>query len=104
MFRQEVVGLERLAEVAEKLYGDEDPVRSELTGPPFTFSKEGQTYTLSVKLPFVEERDIKLNRTENDLIINLGAFRRHVPLPQSLLRLSILGAEMQEGTLTVQFS
>jgi arsenite/tail-anchored protein-transporting ATPase len=105
LFPDEVVGLERLAEVADKLYEGKDPLQSTIEAPPFQFRKEQEgSYRLEVKLPTVDSRDVELNRMGDDLIIQLGSFRRHVPLPQAVLRLEVQEAAVEEGKLLVHFS
>jgi arsenite-transporting ATPase len=104
LFPQEVVGLDRLLEVADSLYGKSDPLATRLKSPPFKFTKDGEDYLLSLALPFVEKEEIELVRSGEDLVISLGSFRRHVPLPNSVMAHAALQARIKDKRLTVRFS
>jgi arsenite/tail-anchored protein-transporting ATPase len=104
LFRQEVVGMERLAEVADVLYDGKDPLKSEIASPPFSFRKLKDRYHLTLRLAFAGKDDIDLDRVGDDLVIQLGSFKRHVPLPQSVSQLAIAEARFKDGELVIQFA
>jgi arsenite-transporting ATPase len=102
MFPREVVGLASLEELAEKLYGDEDPARVYLHAPPYQFAKRGRRYTLGMTLPFVDATSIDITRASDSLVIRIGGFKRHIPLPRGVQRLETVGARMVGARLTVE--
>lgn len=104
LFPEEVVGLDRLGQVADVLYGADDPLAAELASPPFAFSKEKDDYLLTLSLPFVEKQEVDLVRSGDDLVISLGSFRRHVPLPKAVMAYTALQAKVKNKQLTVRFS
>lgn len=104
LFQTEIVGIDRLREVAKELYGKSNPLESKLAAPPFAFAKRNGNYALTIRLPFAEKKEIDVDRIGNDLIIKLGNFKRHVPLPQSLVHHTVSGARLDEGQLIVNFS
>ncbi|WP_256872896.1 ArsA family ATPase [Candidatus Entotheonella palauensis] len=59
---------------------------------------------LEVVMPFVQKEEIDLTRQAEDLVIRVGNFKRHVPLPRSVVRLKTAGAKMDEGHLIVRFA
>jgi arsenite-transporting ATPase len=104
-YRHEVVGMERLKVVAEGLFGGDDPTRFNLTAPTYAYSKhDGGEYRLRFELPFADKREIDIHRGHEDLIIRVGSFKRHFPLPRSVAQLGVAGAEMTGNTLTVRFA
>jgi arsenite/tail-anchored protein-transporting ATPase len=103
MFPQEVVGAARLDEVADALYASLDPTATLLSSPPYSFEKDGDSYTLRVSLPFAHRGDVDITRVEDNLILRVSSFKRHIPLPRSMLRLKTAGASMRDGHLVVRF-
>ncbi len=103
LFEDEIIGMARLQEVGHALYGDEDPSQCYISSPSYTFKKDGQDYLLEVVMPFVQKEEIDLTRQAEDLVIRVGNFKRHVPLPRSVVRLKTAGAKMDDGRLIVRF-
>ena len=104
LFEDEIIGTARLLELGQSLYGDEDPSQCYMSSPSYAFNKEGSDYTLEVVLPFVQKEEIDLTRQGDNLVIRVGSFRRHVPLPRAIIRLKTAGAKMDDGRLIVRFS
>jgi arsenite-transporting ATPase len=104
LFADEVVGTERLQVVADALYPDMDPILCTVEAPPYAFTKEGKTYTLTLALPFVHKEEVDLTRRQEDLLVRVGSFTRHVPLPRAVARLRTTGAKMQGQRLVITFA
>lgn len=105
LFDQEVVGLARLAEVADALYGDADPTPARRTSPPYRVTKrDDHTYLLRLDLPFVRGEELQLTRSGEEVVIRLGNFKRHVPLPHAMQRLETVGAEFEDTELVLAFA
>lgn len=105
LLAHEVVGLERLEDLAQRLYGDSDPTERYMSEPSFQFTKtqEGR-YRLQMLMPGVSRGDIVLDRQGNDLIVRVGGFRRHVMLPRSVSQLDAVDALLDKGTLKIDFA
>lgn len=103
MMEHEVVGLERLAALAERLYGDRDPIEIRSKGQQFSFEKRGEAYLLHLRMPFADRKDIDLTKHENDLIVRVGSFKRFVPLPRAVAVLEPSGAQYIDHELRVTF-
>ncbi len=67
------------------------------------FRKSKGSYTLSLYLPFVQGGDIDLARVADELVIRIGSFKRHVPLPRSIPRHAQVSARLEDGHLKVSF-
>jgi arsenite-transporting ATPase len=104
LFEDEVIGTARLQDLGLLLYGDADPSQCYISSPAYTFTKEGRDYRLEVAMPFVQKEEIDLTRQAEDLIIRVGSFKRHVPLPRTLANMKTAGAKMDHGRLVVRFA
>jgi arsenite-transporting ATPase len=103
-FQEEVVGLERLRRLADHVYGDTDPLASGVTAPVFRLEAGATGRRLVVAMPFVESADLDLHREDECLIVRVGSFKRHLPLPRTLQRAEILSARIHDGSLIVEFA
>ncbi len=102
-FDDEMVGVPRLQEITKALYGEGDPTQFYLQEPPFAFTKAEEVYTLHLDLPFVHKEEIAISRQDDEVVIRVGTFKRHVPLPRVLTRLNTTSAKMEGKRLTIQF-
>jgi arsenite-transporting ATPase len=102
-FPDEIVGLQRLREMAAALFGDSDPAGTRMGGVPFGFEKRQGVYRLKMPVPFVAKDEVHLVRQDSNLIITIGSYKRYVPLPRSVNPLEISGARLEEGQLVVTF-
>jgi arsenite-transporting ATPase len=99
----EVVGVERLAQLATEIYGSTDPAARLSQVEPFRVESAGDALVLSMQVPFVDRSDIELGRSNGELLVAVGSHRRAVVLPASLARREVSGARMTDGRLEVEF-
>lgn len=103
LFADEVVGVDRLSQVSETLFADRDAAARFIDRPPYCFDKVEDRYRLSMSLPFADKRDVDLTRMDHDLIVRIGAFKRHVTLPRSLVQYKQVQAKMEGSRLNIEF-
>ncbi|HYI21469.1 MAG TPA: ArsA family ATPase [Candidatus Limnocylindrales bacterium] len=103
-FDKELVGIERLAELGNALFGDIEPHEFQYRGRPYSVAREDGGYTLSVELPFASRDEVSLSRSGDELILQVGAWRRNLVLPRLLLDAPTLGAKMEDRVLKVRFA
>jgi arsenite-transporting ATPase len=103
LFQEEVLGVERLALLADAIYGKRDPLEHLFRGQPFQLSKENGEYRLRLKLPFVEKENIELNRSSDELIVRVGSFKMHVLLPRQVAAAPTVRARLDKQYLQVTF-
>jgi arsenite-transporting ATPase len=101
---REVVGFEVLGEFAEALYGDRDPTTYFYRGRPYSVVRSDGEYVLSVDLPFTTKDQIALSRHADELVIDLGDWRRSLVLPRALVEARALGARFEDHVLKIRFS
>jgi arsenite/tail-anchored protein-transporting ATPase len=103
LFTHEVLGRERLEELAAALYRpDEDPAAVTRTEAPFDFVKVDGRYEVRVRLPFAAKGEVGLFKKGDELVVEIGTLRRHVGLPTSMAGLSPSKARLENRVLTVE--
>src|SRR5215471_4444109 len=101
LFTHEVLGRERLEELARSLYANgDDPAAVTRTEAPFTFTKTDGRYAVQLQLPFAAKGEIGLFKKGDELVIEIGTLRRHIGLPTSMASLSPGRAKLENKVLT----
>jgi arsenite-transporting ATPase len=103
LFRDEVVGLERLAEMGEVLFGEEDPSQIYFRGRTQTVERTPHGYILDLPLPFVQKGDVNLIHLGDELMVQIGQHRRSIILPRTLVGLETRGASFEGESLRIRF-
>src|SRR5271157_661021 len=103
LFTHEVLGRERLEELARALYGEkEDPAAVTRTEAPYKFTKCDGHYEVRLQLPFAAKGDVGLFKKGDELVVEIGTLRRHIGLPTSMAGLSPSRAKLENRVLTVE--
>jgi arsenite-transporting ATPase len=103
-FDREVVGQPMLLQLADALYGDLDPTREFYRGRPYSVVRDDGEYVLSLELPFASKEQIHLSRHADELVIDVGAWRRNLVLPRALLEAPAQGAKFEDHVLKIRFA
>ncbi len=107
LFNNEVVGLEMLRKVGEKVYGSDDPIDIFFKEDPINVIKNSEGhYTVRVKLPFMENMGLepKIMKLGDDLTIRIGDYQKIVALPIFLAGMESTGASFEGGWLNIEFT
>ncbi len=103
LFTQEVLGRERLEELARVLYaGGEDPAEAAHLERPYSFRKVDGHYEVRLQLPFASKGEVELFKKGDELVVEIGTLRRHIGLPTSMATLSPTRARLESQVLTVE--
>jgi arsenite-transporting ATPase len=103
LFTHEVLGRERLEELARALYATgEDPAAIGRTEAPYTFAKCDGHYEVRLQLPFAAKGEVGLFKKGDELVVEIGTLRRHIGLPTSMAGLSPSRAKLENRILTVE--
>src|SRR5262245_34761593 len=103
LFTHEVLGRERLEEVARTLYDErEDPAAITRTEAPYTFAKQESHYEVRLQLPFAAKGEVGLFTKGDELVVEIGTLRRHIGLPTWMAALSPRRARLENRVLTVE--
>jgi arsenite-transporting ATPase len=103
LFRHEILGLERIRELARELFqGEEDPAAVTRTERPFSFGKRDGVYEVRLQTPFAAKGEIGLFKKGEQLVVEIGTVRRHIGLPAFMAGLSPTRARLDNDTLVVE--
>ncbi|MCF8146340.1 MAG: TRC40/GET3/ArsA family transport-energizing ATPase [Deltaproteobacteria bacterium] len=103
LFRGEILGKESLALLADQIYGDRDPLERFFDGQPYSLVKVNGRYQLKIKLPFIEKKDVDLNKVSDELVIRIGGFKRHILLPRQVASSTSVSAKLDGADLSIAF-
>jgi arsenite-transporting ATPase len=103
LFRNEVLGIGRLGELAKVLYGEtHDPAAVTRTERPYSFVGKNGVYQVRLQMPFAQKGEIGLFKKDDELVVEVGTLRRHIGLPTSMSALAPSGARMEDNVLVVE--
>jgi len=103
LFAHEVLGQQRLEEVAKVLYAEgEDPSAVTQTEKPYTFEKRNGRYEIRLRVPFATKSEIGLFKKGDELVVEIGTLRRHIGLPRSMATLVPSRARLESRVLTIE--
>ncbi len=103
LFDREMVGTEMLDLFGQKVFGDKDPAAVMHRERPIEMKKEGRSYALYIRLPFVEKDRLQVWTRGDELVVQVDNQRRRLVLPRSLTSRPVLGAAFKEERLRVAF-
>jgi arsenite-transporting ATPase len=106
----EPVGPEELGELADDLYGDDDPLAGGRARPLLELRRtagEGTSaeseYVLDLQVPGIGDGEVDLARIGDELAVTVGGRRRTVALPPVLRRCDVVAADLDDDVLSVAF-
>jgi arsenite-transporting ATPase len=103
MFTHEVVGIDRLREVASVLYREgEDPAAVTRTERPYSFEKCDRGYEVHLQLPFAAKGEVGVFKKGDELVVEVGTIRRHIGLPTTMANLVPSKARLADRMLVVE--
>ncbi|MDA8201693.1 MAG: ArsA family ATPase [Chloroflexi bacterium] len=103
-FEHEVTGDAMLETLGAAVFGDDDPTQFFYKGRPYRIHREDGTYVLALDLPFATRDEVHLHRNGDELVVQVGWWRRNLILPRVLVDLPTKGAGMEDHVLTVRFA
>jgi arsenite-transporting ATPase len=104
LFDREMYGLEALAELAEDVFGENDPLRVFFRGTAHEVVKSNGGYEVVLNLPLVEKESVELSKKGAELLVRIGGYKRNVLLPDSMVRFKAAGGRIEGDKLRVRLS
>lgn len=104
MKKQEVVGIEALGELGNEIYTHHDPTELFYKGRPQEIVKIDGDYVLQLALPNLEVDKVNMVKKGDELIVEIGNFKRDMQLPRALASRTATSAKFKNGILQVHFS
>jgi arsenite-transporting ATPase len=99
----EVVGIAMLKQIGDILFATHKAQDVLYNGRAEEIQKVGNTYLLSIAIPFVEKKEIELSQRGDELTIQVGAYKRKVILLKPLLGRTVAGAKFESDRLLIRF-
>jgi arsenite-transporting ATPase len=103
LFDREMIGPANLVTIGESLFGANDPTEFFYRGRPYQVTSEDGRFVLEVALPFASKDEVQLTRNGDEILLQVGGWRRTLMLPRVLVESPTLGAKMTDGILRVEF-
>jgi len=103
LLEREVVGIDMLKKTSDELYKDSDPLAIFHSGRTHDFIKENGQYILSFDFPDTRKEEISVIKNNDELIVQVGAYRRNIHLPKTVVGLDVGGARLEDNKLVIRF-
>jgi arsenite-transporting ATPase len=102
-FEREVAGIPMLQKLGAAVFGDDDPTAFFHRGRPYHVQRDDGEFVLSLDLPFATKDEVHLHRNGDELVIEVGWWRRNLILPRALIDLPTGGARLDDHVLRITF-
>jgi arsenite-transporting ATPase len=103
LFKNEPLGKENLKKLGTDIYGEHDPTKHFYTERPYEFHHKDGQFFIRIKLPFLTKEEVELNRLPEEMVIEIGGFRRHILLPRYVVNYKDVKAKMDGNYLNIIF-
>ncbi len=103
-YSREILGLAQLNALARTIFGDQDPTQVYYRGPIQEVTREGNTYILRLPLPHVEINKVLMTKKGDEMIIEIGNFKRDITLPAVLANQEATVARFVNKALEIHFT
>jgi arsenite/tail-anchored protein-transporting ATPase len=100
---REILGAAALAELGTQIWSGDDPTKVFYRGNPQQVTKVGDRYILRLPLPHVELAKVIMTKKGDELVVEVGNFKRDIMLPTVLAPMEATVAKMVNGSLEVTF-
>jgi arsenite/tail-anchored protein-transporting ATPase len=104
LFDHEIVGLKGLRELADAVFGEEDPAQTFYQGVAQRVRKVNGLYELTLQLPFVSRDEVEVSHGDGEVFVTVGPYKREISLPRVLNGKRVTKARLDEGALHLTFS
>ncbi len=102
-FDTEVVGVQMLDKMGQAIFDDADPASVFFHGKAQTIEATDNGFALKMPLPLATKEQIDLMQTGDELVVQVGDYKRNLILPRALATLQVAGAKLDSGELSINF-
>ncbi len=100
----EILGISQLGQLAETIFGDTDPTQVFHHGPIQEIIRQDDSYILRLPLPHVEMDKVLMTKKGDEMIIEIGNFKREITLPSVLASQEAIVAKFVDNALEIHFT
>jgi len=103
LFDREMVGRKLLHALADDIFDETDPAEVFHTDPPIKMKQLDSKYLMSIHLPGIQKKDLNIWAAGDELIVEVGNYRRNILLPRSLAQREVVKAKFRGDDLNIVF-
>ncbi len=103
-YSHEIIGIPQLTDLAQTIFGDQDPTHIFYRGQVQEVTRVGDTYVLRLPLPHVEMDKVLMTKKGDEMIIEIGTFKRDITLPSMLANQEAKLARFVNKALEIHFT
>lgn len=103
-YSHDIIGITPLGKLAQAVYGDLDPTQVFHRGPIQEVIHKGDTYILRLPLPHVEMDKVLMTKKGDEMIVEIGNFKRDITLPAVLANQEAKLARFVGNALEIHFT
>lgn len=101
---REILGIDALGKLANTIFGETDPTQVFHKGPVQELIQEGDSYILRLPLPHVEMDKVVMSKKGDEMVVEIGNFKRDISLPAVLVHQEATVARFVDKALEIHFS
>jgi arsenite/tail-anchored protein-transporting ATPase len=101
---REILGIAQLSDLAQTIFGEQDPTQIFYRGPVQEIVRQGESYILRLPLPHVEMNKVMMTKRGDELAIEIGNFKRDIALPAVLVNHEATVARLENNALEIHFT
>jgi arsenite-transporting ATPase len=102
-YSHEIIGISPLGKLADVIFGELDPTQVFYRGQIQEIKRQGDVYVLRLPLPHVEMDKVLMTRKGDEMIIEIGNFKRDITLPSMLANQEATVARFVNKALEIHF-
>lgn len=103
-YSHEIAGIPQLKELAQTVFGEQDPAQIFYRGPIQEVIRQENNYILRLPLPHVEMDKVQMTKKGDEMIIEIGNFKRDITLPSVLASQEPTVARFVNKALEIHFT
>src|SRR6266516_4453633 len=103
-YSRDILGMKQLGELARAIFGDLDPTEVFHRGPIQEVIHVGDTYILRLPLPHVEMDKVLMTKKGDEMIVEIGNFKRDITIPSVLANQEAKLARFVDKALEIHFT
>src|SRR5436309_5540877 len=103
-YSHEILGISQLSKLAEVIFGEQDPTEVFYRGQIQEVTRQGDVYVLRLPLPHVEMDKVLMTKKGDEMIIEIGNFKRDITLPSVLANQEATVARFVNKALEIHFT
>ena len=103
-YSHEILGIPQLGKLAGVIFGEQDPTQVFYRGQIQEVTRQGNVYVLRLPLPHIEMDKVLMTKKGDEMIIEIGNFKRDITLPSVLANQEATVARFVNKALEIHFT